>query len=200
MNKAKSHILILLFTTLISCSQEIKEIHNVIINSEKCSKWNLPELNVNLKIPKNYKLTYNEIGGFYLQARKFDKEGNLIAEISIGRIEGELKDSDIIKTLNIADEELINQLKNIEQINYKTTFIGEELINGEKLKILKGIIEFSEYEKNMNGKFYTFMSPIILNEKNKFMLSSMFRENENFNSNKISFELLEIMNSIKIEK
>ena len=197
MKKTKLHIIFFLFTTLFSCSQKTKELQNVIINSEKCSKWNLPELNINLKIPEDYKLTYNESGGFYLQARKFDKVGNLKAEISFGRIEGELKDSDILKTLNIADKELISQLESVEQINYKTTFIGEDLINGKKLKNLRGIIEFNEYQKTIKGKYYTFMSPKILDGKNKFMLSSMFKESENLNSNKVSFELLEIMNSIK---
>ena len=197
MKKENLLLLIILFTTLISFSQNTTELNNVIINSEKCNEWNLPELNLISKIPKNYKLSYNESGGFYLQARKFDNEGKLLAEISIGRIEGELKDNHIMKALNDADKELTKQLENVEQINYKTSFIGEELINGKKLKTLRGIIEFTEYQSTMNGKFYSFTAPIILNENNKFMLSSMFKEKEDFDENKIGNELLNFMNSFE---
>ena len=56
----------------------------------------------------------------------------------------------------ILDKELVNQLENVEQINYITTFKGEELINGKKIKTLRGIIEFKEYQITMNGKFYSF--------------------------------------------
>jgi len=154
-------------------------------------------LNITAKIPKNYKLSYNESGGFYLQARKFDNNGKLLSEISIGRITGEFKDRHIMNALNDADKELTKQTENIEQINYETTFKGEELINGKKLKTLRGIIEFKEYQVTMNGRFYSFTAPIILNENNKFMISSMFKENENLDENKIGVELLNFMNSIK---
>jgi hypothetical protein len=186
--------------TFISCSQDNTEYNEIIINSEKSKEWNLPELNITTKIPKNYNLSYNESGGFYLQARKFDNEGNLLAEISIGRIEGELKEVNITETLEQSDKGITEQLENIEQVKYETTFIGENVINGKKTKNLKGIIEFTDYQKTMNGKFFTFMVPIILNEENKFILSSMFRETENLDKNKISFELMSIMKSIKISE
>ena len=184
--------------TYISCSQNKIKYNEIVINSEKSKEWNLPELNVTSKIPKNYKLSYNENDGFYLQARKFDNEGNLLAEISIGRIEGELEENNITETLKQADKGITEQLENIEQVKYETTFIGENLINGKKTKNLKGIIEFINYQKTMNGKFFTLMVPIILNKENKFILSSMFRESENLDKNKISFELMSIMKSIKI--
>lgn len=196
MKKEKLLLLFILFTTLISYSQNTKESNTVIVNSEKCIEWGLPELNLVSEIPKEYKLSYNESGGFYFQARKFDKDGKLLAEISIGRIEGELEERHVMKALNDADKELVNQLENVEQINYITTFKGEELINGKKIKTLRGIIEFKEYQITMNGKFYSFTAPIILDKNNKFMLSSIFKENERLDENKIGIDLLNFMNSI----
>lgn len=192
-------IIIIFFSIITSCSENSGDYNNVIINSEKSKKWNLPELNLTSKIPKNYKLSYNESGGFYLQARKFDTIGKLLAEISIGRIEGELKNTQITKALNDANKTLKEQLKNIKQIKYETFFVGEELINNKNLKILRGIIEFDNFQKNIDGKFYTFMTPIILDEKNKFMLSSMFKENGRNDKNRIEIELLDFMKSIKVE-
>ena len=200
MKKENLLLLILLFTTLISCSQTKIEYNNIIITSDKCIEWNLPKLNITAKIPNSYKLSYNESGGFYLQVRKFDTEKKLLAEISIGRIEGELKDIHIMKALNDADKELTSQLENVEQINYKTTFIGEGLINGKNIKYLKGEIEFKDYQPTMNGKFYSFTTPIILDQTNKFMISAMFKEGEKFDTNKIGIELLDFMNSIKISE
>ena len=43
----------------------------------------------------------------------------------------------------------------------------------KKIKTLRGIIEFKEYQITMNGKFYSFTAPIILDKNNKFMLHIM---------------------------
>ncbi len=70
MKKEKLLLLFILFTTLISYSQNTKESNTVIVNSEKCIEWGLPELNLVSEIPKEYKLSYNESGGFYFQEPK----------------------------------------------------------------------------------------------------------------------------------
>ena len=193
-------IILIFFLTLTSCSKGYVTTNLIDINSEKSENWNLPELNLNALISKKYKLSYNESGGFYLQARKFDKTGKLLAEISIGRIEGELKENQIMETLKKTENELKNELKNIEQIKFETSFIGEEMIIGKKTKHLRGIIQFDKFQTNIDGKFYYFTAPIILDEKNKFMLSSMFIETEKIYENKIGVELLEFMISMRISE
>ena len=190
--------LIILFITITSCSQNTTKLREVKITSEKCKEWNLPELNITTKIPENYNLSYNEDGGFYVMARKFDDSKRLIAEITIGRIEGELKDKHIDKALKDTENGLKSQFETIEQINYTTSFNGESSINNIKLKHLRGVIEFRDFQPELEGKYYIFTAPIILDDNNKFMLSSMFREDEKLNSENIGIELLEFIDSIKL--
>ena len=55
-------IVLISFLTLTSCSKGYVTTNLIIINSEKSEKWNLPELNLNALISKEYKLSYNESG------------------------------------------------------------------------------------------------------------------------------------------
>lgn len=200
MKNDKILIIIISFIILSSCSKGYVFNNLIIINSEKSKKWNLPELNINVLIPKKYELSYNESEDFYLKARKFDKNGKLLAEISIGQIDGELKDNQIMETLKKAEKKLITELKNIKQIKYETSFIGEDIILGKKTKNLRGIMEFDKYRTNIDGKFYFFKAPIILDDKNKFMLSSIIIETEKIYENKIGIELLDFMISTRISE
>jgi len=193
-------LLIIIFSliTIISCTQKSSEQNEIIIDSEKSKKWNLPELNAKVKIPKEYKLTFNDNDGFYFQAHKYDENNILLAEISFGRIEGEFKKENIMKALKEAENGIIEQFSSIKQVDYQTTFLGKEKIGDLELSQLRGIVEFNNFNVVFDGKFHSFTTPILLDEKNRIMISAIIRDSERLdNKTSIGIELINIIQSIK---
>ena len=193
-------MLIIIFSliTIISCTQKSSEQNEIIIDSEKSKKWNLPELNAKVKIPKEYKLTFNDNDGFYFQAHKYDENNILLAEISFGRIEGEFKKENIMKALKEAENGIIEQFSSIKQVDYQTTFLGKEKIGDLELSQLRGIVEFNNFNVVFDGKFHSFTTPILLDEKNRIMISAIIRDSERLdNKTSIGIELINIIQSIK---
>jgi hypothetical protein len=197
----KRNIFYLLFFVsiigLTSCSETKNNLNVVTINTDSCAKWNLPNLNLTINIPKDYIITYNSSGGFYLQAHKYNDKHKMLAEISIGRIEGDFNPDSSIDMLHVADREIRNQLGKLNQ-KYDTRFIGNDTITSEiRLPQLRNYIRFEKFSVALDGSFYGFTSPIFLGEKNRFILSAMFDESETFSDNRmISKDLIELIKSI----
>lgn len=198
MKKINQIFAILILTLYTSCAQEKSDFNKIRIDSEKCKEWNLPQVNFTSEIPKEYVMNFNESGGFYFQAKKYGEKNKLLAEISISGVDGDLRlnQDNIIEVLKQAEGDL-KKVNAVEGINYETSFIGESEINNEKLKHLRGFIEFNNYDKSIDGKYYNFVAPIVKDDKNQILISSMFIETEEFNKEKISLELLKVLSSIK---
>jgi hypothetical protein len=184
--------------SLISCGRKSSDFNEIIIDSEKCKKWNLPELNVKVEIPKEYKLTFDENDGFYFQAHKYDENNRLLSEVSFGRIEGEFKKENILKSLEDGERAIMQHMDSIKQISYKTTFLGNRIIGESELTQLRGVVEFKNFNVVFDGKFYSFMAPLLLDDVNRIMISSITRDSENIDvESEIGTDLLNIIKSVK---
>lgn len=198
MKKLNQIFIILILTFYASCAQDKIKSTKIIINAEKCKEWNLPEVNFKSEIPKEYILSFAETGGYYFQAKKYGEDNKLLVEISVGQIDGDLKinDENIMSVLKQTNDGL-NKMNIIESLHYETSFIGESKINGYDLKHLRGSLEFNNYDKSIDGKYYSFITPFVQNDKNQIMISSIFRETEKLNNENISLEVLDFLSSIK---
>ena len=76
-------LLAIIYVSLASCQQKENNLNFVSINKDSCAKWNLPDLNLTLYIPKEYQLTYNSSGGFYFQAHKFNNKHKIVSVLII---------------------------------------------------------------------------------------------------------------------
>ncbi len=143
-------------------------------------------------------MTFNDDDGFYFQAHKYDENNRILAEISFGRIEGEFKKENIMKALKDAENRIIEQFSSIKQANYRTTFLGKGKIGDLELSQLRGIVEFNNFNVVFDGKFYSYTAPILLDEKNRVMISSIIRDSERLdNETSIGIELMDIIKSIE---
>jgi hypothetical protein len=179
-------------------SGQTSEFQKIEINTDSCRVWQLPNVNVSVQIPSDYMITYNSSGGFYFQAHK-RINGKLICEISFGSINGEIETLDLIDVLARADGEIRNQIEQVDQI-YKTRFIGNDSIGGLLIPQLRNYIEFKDFDSNFDGKFNGLVFPVILDNENKFMFSSMLQIDQTFNDKLIGFDIIRIVKSIKIKQ
>jgi len=191
-------LLAIIYVSLASCQQKENNLNFVSINTDSCAKWNLPDLNLTLYIPKEYQLTYNSSGGFYFQAHKFNDTHKIVSEISFGRIEGNFNPSNSIDMLYEADSIIREQFEEINQ-KYNTLFIGIDTIYDDiKLPQLRNCLQFDKFNTVLDGTYYGYTSPVFLDEKNRLMISAMFNESERFSGNRmISEDLIKIIKSIR---
>jgi hypothetical protein len=196
MKKRHIPILLLILTNcLISSAQPDKDTE-VKISRDSCLVWNLPEVNFTVQIPKDYIISYHSSGGFYFQANKY-QDDNLVSQVTFGQLTGSIDNNDLVDLLAVADSEVRKQFDEIKQV-YKTRFIGVDNISGNMtVPNLRNYVEFKDFDPKMNGKFQGLSVPVVFSDKNKFILSSLFRTNQQFNDKNIGLEIIKILESIK---